>query len=375
MRSAIILALFVVAAQAVLRIPLKKMDSLNDIYRKNGLVNVRGPAYTVKNNVRGDPVIVNDFQNAQYFGPIQMGTPGQTFQVIFDTGSANLWVPTKGCTTCGSHPQYDHTKSSSWVVNGTIFKIEYGSGPVSGFFSQDTTTVGNIAVTDQLFAEINDASGLGLAYSVGKFDGILGLGFPSISVNHVNPVFTNMIAQGAEPVFSFYLGKADGQAGELFLGGIDTSKFTGTLQYVPLTSETYWETALNFMTVNGQSVTSATKCIVDSGTSLLAGPSADVAALAKLVGASPFFLNPKEYTIPCDTSKLPTITINVNGFIAELGGNDYVINGGLFCLFAVTGIDIPAPNGPLWILGDVFMRKYLTVFDYGQQRLGFALAN
>jgi hypothetical protein len=249
----------------------------------------------------------------------------------------------------------------------------YGSGPVSGFMSKEQVNVGSLKVTDQDFAEIDNAKGLGLAYSVGKFDGIMGLGWPSISVNGVDTVFENMVLQKAvdQPVFSFYLG--DSKPGELLIGGIDKTHYTGELTYIPLTSETYWETKLDSITTGGSSITTATKVIVDSGTSILAGPSADVKALAAKVGAKPFFLNPKEYTISCSKiSTLPDIEVTMSGQKFTLSGKDYVINSGLICLFGFTGIDVPAPHGPLWIMGDVFMRKYYTVFDWGQKRLGIA---
>jgi hypothetical protein len=368
-----VLAMVVAAASAApIRIPVKKMKTMREVYRENGLYQM--PQQTANKYLGGSsPVTINDFQNAQYYGDLTVGSPPQKFSVIFDTGSSNLWLPTTNCTTCGSHPKYDHSKSSTYKPNGTVFNIMYGSGPVSGFMSKEQVNVGSLKVTDQDFAEIDNAKGLGLAYSVGKFDGIMGLGWPSISVNGVDTVFENMVLQKAvdQPVFSFYLG--DSKPGELLIGGIDKTHYTGELTYIPLTSETYWETKLDSITTGGSSITTATKVIVDSGTSILAGPSADVKALAAKVGAKPFFLNPKEYTISCSKiSTLPDIEVTMSGQKFTLSGKDYVINSGLICLFGFTGIDVPAPHGPLWIMGDVFMRKYYTVFDWGQKRLGIA---
>jgi hypothetical protein len=54
------------------------------------LKHLEGPWWSVE-QANGVPVVINDFSNAQYYGPIAVGTPGQVFNVIFDTGSSNLW--------------------------------------------------------------------------------------------------------------------------------------------------------------------------------------------------------------------------------------------------------------------------------------------
>ncbi len=321
-------------------------------------------------------IVINDFENSQYFGKIQLGTPGQSFDVIFDTGSSDLWVAGSGCgDSCGRHNRYGATKSSTYDQNGTIFHIEYGSGPVSGYESNDVLNMGDLLVKNQIFAEVTDASGLGAAFSVGRFDGILGLAFPVLSVNHVPTAFQNVVNQGLidQPIFSFYLGNSAKDFGELLLGGINTKKFTGDITYVPLLSATYWEITMDKFSVKGTDYGVGSKAIVDSGTSLLTGPSADVKKIADSIGAKELG-DTGEYLVACKYDTLPNIDITIAGKVYSLSPVDYLIPDGNICVFAMMGLDIPAPTGPLYILGDVFMRKYYTVWDYENKKIGFAEA-
>ena len=269
--------------------------------------------------------------------------------------------------------KYDPSKSSTYKADGRAFAIQYGSGPVSGVLAVDDVTVGGVTAKGQGFAMVDVVKGLGPAFAVGKFDGILGLAFDSISVSNLTTVFHNMIDQKAvdEAVFGFYLSATSGQDGEMTLGGVDSNHFTGDLKYVDLTSESYWETKLDSINMNGTRVTSATKVILDTGTSVLGGPSSDVAALAAQVGAKKFLNG--EYTIDCSlVDSLPDLEVTMGGNTFALKASDYVLNVQNVCLFGFVGLDVPAPRGPLWIMGDVFMRKYYTAFDWGNKRLGFA---
>jgi hypothetical protein len=155
---------------------------------------------------------------------------------------------------------------------------------MSGFLSQDTLTFGDLKIQNQVFAE---ATNLPLIpFAAAQFDGILGMAFVTISVDHVTPVWYNIINQNLvdQPLFSFYLGNdPQGQnQGELILGGTDSSYYTGNFTTVPLTSETYWEFLMDDIQVGGHSqgwCTSGCNAVADTGTSLIAGPSKYVSQL------------------------------------------------------------------------------------------------
>jgi len=318
-------------------------------------------------------VVINDYMNAQYYGDIQVGTPGQTVSVVFDTGSSNLWVPTKN-KFFQFHNLYKKEKSHTYKPNGTEFAIQYGSGSVKGEFVNDSVQIGPFQIESYNFAAVGDTGGMGIAYWMAKFDGILGLGFDALVQGGGPSPITALVNSGQleKPEFAFYLTNQPGSKGELVLGGVDPNHYEGEFNRVPLSAETYWQIKLEGIEVEGKPFSTTEKAIVDSGTSLLAGPKSEVKALADAVGATPLMMG--EYAIDCNMRNAPDIDFVLGGQKYTLSFDDYVIHEKGACLFGMMGIDMPAPNGPLWILGDVFMRKYYVKFDYGDKSVGIAKA-
>lgn len=89
-----------------------------------------------------------------------------------------------------------------------------------------------------------------------RFDGILGLAYNSISVNHITPPFYNMIDQDLvdSPVFSFRLGSSEEDGGEAIFGGVDSSAYSGDIHYVPVRRKAYWEVELEEVALGGDSL-------------------------------------------------------------------------------------------------------------------------
>ncbi|OWF54938.1 Lysosomal aspartic protease [Mizuhopecten yessoensis] len=321
-----------------------------------------------------DPEPLSNYMDAQYYGMITIGTPPQSFKVVFDTGSSNLWVPSKKCKlsdlACLLHNKYDSTKSSTYKQNGTHFEIRYGTGSLTGFLSTDSVTIGDITVKGQTFAEAITQPGI--TFVAAKFDGILGMGYDTISVDHVAPVFNNMVQQGLvdSPVFSFYLDSLH------IVPQLSSKQEVPYSQRVRIVA--FICCCLPSIQVGGKAspyCNGGCSAIADTGTSLLAGPSSEITKLNTQIGATPFVGG--EYTIDCDKiSSLPPISFMIDNQQFTLQGSDYILKvsaeGYNICLSGFIGLDVPAPMGPLWILGDIFLGRFYSEFDLVNNRVGFA---
>jgi cathepsin D len=347
-----------VAAQNLLRVPLQKKQFSPEWHGKR-------MAYLRENNK------IDRFKNyddTMYIGNITIGTPPQEFSVVFDTGSANLWIPSSECTTgpCPYKHRYDHKRSSTYKANGEPITIRYGTGDMSGFLSEDIVHI----------AGINVKSTFGEATSVAQFfnetptDGILGLGYQAISADGVTPVFKDMVNQGLvdEAVFSVYLDSTPGnEQSVIVLGGNDPKYYKGDFRYVPLSSDSYWEVDFEDIYVDGKDqdfcIIFDCKAIVDTGTSLLLGPTLAIDEITDQIPLKSDCSN---------INSLPTVSVKMNGQMFDIPPDVYVIKeqtqSGTECALAIQG----SSELPFYILGDTFIRAFYVSFDMKKNRIGFA---
>jgi len=377
MRALILLAILGVAA-AVVVVPLQHRPKTIAQMQASSIRRAQRFGMIAAEPHTAPSVPLTDVQDSEYYGTVTLGTPAQSFTVIYDTGSSNLWVPSKSCTNCKkTGDKYDSSKSSSYVKNGEAFALQYGTGSCKGFLSSDATGIGGVTIKNFTFGEVTTEAAD--VFGAAPFDGILGLGPAKAAIDKVPMPMDQMVAQKLidHNVFSFYLSSNETTGSTLVLGGTDPSYYTGDFTYVPVAKAAallpYWLVSASDIKVGG---TSTKQCnwligcemVVDTGTSVIAGPPKGAQALISQIG---------NVTEDCsNVHTLPTISFTFGGKDFELGPEFYVIrakddSGKEQCQLGIEGVNAGVP---IWILGDPFLRKYYTVWDAEQHRVGFALA-
>ncbi|XP_061327990.1 pepsin B-like [Pezoporus flaviventris] len=372
--------------QGMVRIPLRKGRSMREVMREKGvperfLMDLRGDPgrkYQLSNAVAYEPLA--NYLDSFYFGEISIGTPPQHFLVLFDTGSANLWVPSTYCQTpaCVDHARFNSSLSTTFSGIGETYTLSYGFGDLSVVLGYDTVTIQNIVISNQEFGLSLDEPTRPFYYQ--DFDGILGMAYPGVGVPGYNTLMQNMLQQSqlAEPIFSFYYSRNPSYSygGEVILGGVDPLLYSGEILWAPVVQELYWQIRIEEFSM-GLSATGwcsqGCQGIVDTGTFLLTVPGQFLSAFLQALGAEE---SDYGFVVNCsDVPSLPTLYFAISGAQLLLPPSVYVLNNDGFCTIGVESTYVSSASGqPLWILGNLFLRQYYSIFDMANNRVGFALS-
>lgn len=214
----------------------------------------------------------------------------------------------------------------------------------------------------------------------------MGMAFPSIANSKQLPYFFTLISQGkvSPTEFSFYLGRAKSNTAgnsEMTLGGRDSAKYTGVTTAVPVTSQTYWQVAINGASVGTGGVISGTagQAAIDTGTTLVIAPTSAASAIYnKIPGSFPIpFLggSTQLYGYPCNSN--PNVSLGFAGKQFAINNLDFNFGklsdqlgpiGNLFpgsCLGGIAGADLASATGQsLWIVGDTFLKNWYSTYRY-----------
>eukprot|EP00931_Biecheleriopsis_adriatica_P124636 TRINITY_DN9979_c0_g1_i1.p1 TRINITY_DN9979_c0_g1~~TRINITY_DN9979_c0_g1_i1.p1 ORF type:complete len:400 (+),score=95.83 TRINITY_DN9979_c0_g1_i1:66-1265(+) len=317
-----------------------------------------------------------------YFGKVEVGTPGQEFTVVFDTGSGNLIVPGSDCTSsaCTSHKQLHLDKSSSLSrINCDGSKVDsgseadevtitFGTGSITGNCYADQVCVANACSATNFISSTDESAQPFAAFS---FDGVLGLAPDSMAQSSEFSVMNRLVGSGAlkHPMFSVFLSDSDRETSEITFGDAKQEHMASDLYWVPVHGQAgYWEVEIEdiYFDDKPQNICAGCRVAVDTGTSELAGPSETISQLSQL-------LSGKRH----DCSDMPKLGFAVKGpggkaKILSLSPKDYT--DGISCSLSLMNLDVPPPKGPLFVFGIPFLQKYYTVYDHEQSKVGFAVA-
>jgi len=340
----------------------------------------------------GYNMLVNQGLDSTYYGSIAVGNPAVAYDVILDTGSADLWLASSGCTqNCNGLQLFNPSSSTTFSNSSQEFSIQYGSGEAAGVLGSDDVQMAGFLIKKQVFAVCNQLSQDLLSAPI---SGILGLGWQALATSRATP-FWQALASGNqfdEPLMGFYItrfqdvsgAKQEEPGGVFTMGTTNTSLYTGDIDYIDIPSGavSYWTLPLTRLTVGSTSITlpsgSASYAAIDTGTTLIGGPAAQVAALyAQIPGSAASTEQEGYFTYPCSTNV--NISLSFGGKTWSIDPDDFKLTttrdgnclGAIF-EFSGTSTTGSGNSALAWIIGDTFLKNVYSVFRYNPASVGFA---
>ncbi|KAI9032716.1 aspartic peptidase domain-containing protein [Phycomyces nitens] len=344
-----------------------------------------------------------DKELEEYGITVSVGTPPTDFLLIFDTGSADTWLPSSACTPkagCPSNRKYNPTKSSTYVRSTIDYSIDYYSADVNGSYFNDTVKFGGFTLENQFIGLVKTMTG-SLTDQTGDIvlDGVFGAGIPgssSLSIERNETYLTmpmDLYAKGLipEPLFSVFLGQQD-LNGEVIFGAIDHKRASTPIIYVDVAlfedvnGYTYfnrWYSSAYHIEVGSEHIeienAPSTPFVFDTGTNSIALPTylADKVTQGLVPDA---VKNGTIYNVDCSylNSTRPFRIVfpgaefaphqpkNLNVTL-ELPVSKMVVRSGSTCRLIVESDDNSFP-----VLGNLFLRHFITVFDFGNYVIGIS---
>mmetsp|Transcript_2309 Transcript_2309/g.5290 ORF Transcript_2309/g.5290 Transcript_2309/m.5290 type:complete len:462 (+) Transcript_2309:29-1414(+) len=377
---------------------------------------------TIPLNKQYVPVMRNSrvvMYKTAYYGNIFVGLPRpQTFSVVFDTGSGHFFVPSMKCASepCATHRRYDRHSSSSAtdidhdgseVPPGTEERdqvaIAYGTGEIVGEFARETVCLGNhtgdttdmaLRSSDCIRVRVILATELTTEpFHAFEFDGVLGLGLERLALDPEFSVFGQMdrLNDRIKPLFGVFVSQDDEVASEITFGGPNRQRLSDELLWAPVTQPElgYWQVKIRNVTVGGEPLdicqTGDCIAIADTGTSLVGVPKQEAQRMHWLLARK--VTDPATQAPDCRHHPGPEVVFNLGDLEIVIGAEDYSRPAALRVISNQTGETelicraslLPVEEGgslssKTWILGEPVLRKYYTLYDWREKRIGFAQA-
>lgn len=344
------------------------MEHLIQKYIKKRATNTH-PVVTAATPTQTDSAgIDQDGTDYSYFAQVQLGSANTPLYMLLDTGAAQTWVMGPTCTSepCTNHNSFGAPNSTSFkAVEGSTWSVKYGSGSCSGSFGNDSLSFAGMTLPVTLgIANITSDD-----FNNFPMDGILGL---SQATGQYPSFIQSLVASKSlkSNLFAISLNReSDGpNTGEISFGSPDAAKYTGSVSYTPVSanSDGDWAISMDGLSFSGKDAGVTGKlAYIDTGTSYIFGPPAEVAQFHALV---PGAKSSDDYTwtVPCTTTT--SLTFTFSGATYNVSSEDWVspmANG--VCTSNVFGNDIITGQ---WLLGDTFLKNVYAVFDIDGSRIG-----